>query len=213
MSHVHRHIMLCKTCCNAERSELPKMLASGLNWDVQRKRNELGAEIPLKQMLDAWVPSGILAASMPKFKQNKTKQNSNSFLNQRLQVVLKYYLHNFLACLNFCRLSFSWGLLTMLTRMRSWKPYKGSCLPEKAPIFSPAVDVCKGVGNVHQNQLLQPEINANSQPTQHLLPCTWCRQRMPCSEKLCCTVHCPTPDTDSTVYTWAARKIFAFPQA
>lgn len=79
MSHVHRHIMLRKICCNAERSKLPKMLLSGLNWDIRRQRNELGAEIPLKQVLDAlWVPLGILAAGMPKFKQNKTEQQQLS---------------------------------------------------------------------------------------------------------------------------------------
>lgn len=77
MSHVHRHIVLCKTCCNTERSELPEALFSGLNWDVQRNRNELGAEIPLKQALDAlgflWE---FLLQACPNL--NKTKPNKTA---------------------------------------------------------------------------------------------------------------------------------------
>lgn len=106
--------------------------------------------------------------SLPESIQTKPTQRSNSFLNQRLQVVLKHQLHHFLPCLNFCWCSFSSGLLITLTRRSSCKtpPYRASCCPEKAPGVRPAV----GVGNAYQTQLLQPQINADSQPRQHLSP-------------------------------------------
>lgn len=92
MSYVRRHTMLCKTCCNTERSELPKMLLSGLNRDVQGNRNELGAEIPPKQVLDAlgFLWEFLLQACSNLNKTKNPKTNSDNFLNQRLQVVLKY---------------------------------------------------------------------------------------------------------------------------